>query len=281
VGPNQPDRVEIFAQLTKVLGAPEFRNSERLRQLLRFLVEQALETGTSHLKEVVIASEVFHRTDGYDPRDDATVRVAAGKLRARLREYYSREQSDPVVIEIPTGGYAPLFRYRDAIVQESAGNEVSVAAVAPNYSLGRYIRLRRSGVIWLSSLAIVLVCIACGLVFYRFPREDKESVLIRLTDDATFNGSPAISADGKFVAWVSERGLSGNRNIWVQHVSERQPVQLTSGEDSLAPSFSPDGSRVAFFRPGNGIYTVAASALGRSSDSAGREPARNTPLTAN
>jgi hypothetical protein len=40
-----------------------------------------------------------------------TVRVEAGRLRSRLLEYYSGEgQADPLLIEIPRGGYRAVIR---------------------------------------------------------------------------------------------------------------------------------------------------------------------------
>ena len=46
------------------------------------------EEGDEPLKESIIAMEVFDRGSSYDPSIDATVRVEAGRLRSRLRDYY-------------------------------------------------------------------------------------------------------------------------------------------------------------------------------------------------
>ena len=67
------------------------------------------------LKEFSIAIDVFARGHDYDPSIDATVRVEAGRLRSRLREYYDGEgSSDPVYIDVPKGGYHPAFTFREA-----------------------------------------------------------------------------------------------------------------------------------------------------------------------
>src|SRR3974377_1609407 len=58
-------------------------------------------------KESQIASGVFGRQPDFDPQLDSFVRVQAGRLRAKLAEYYSSEGvSDPVVVELPKGSYA-------------------------------------------------------------------------------------------------------------------------------------------------------------------------------
>src|SRR5262249_22553987 len=47
----------------------------------------------------------------YNPKHDAIVRTEAGRLRARLTEYYVGEgKDDELVIELPKGGYIPRFR---------------------------------------------------------------------------------------------------------------------------------------------------------------------------
>src|SRR5262249_45302618 len=77
---------------------------------LRFVVEGHLEGRDNELKQSVIALEVFRNRD-YDPDQDSIVRTEAGRLRARLAEYYMREGAgDPVIIELPKGGYVPMFR---------------------------------------------------------------------------------------------------------------------------------------------------------------------------
>ena len=49
------------------------------------------------------------------PAQDSIVRTEAGRLRARLGEYYLGEgRSDALVIELPKGGYAPVFRRHEA-----------------------------------------------------------------------------------------------------------------------------------------------------------------------
>jgi len=97
-------------QLERVLESPGFTRNERLSRFLRFLVERHLEGRDSELKESVIGIEVFGRRPDYNPKQDATVRIEAGKLRARLTEYYAGEgKQDAVIIELPKGGYAPVI----------------------------------------------------------------------------------------------------------------------------------------------------------------------------
>src|SRR6185295_17084174 len=86
-------------------------------------------------------------------------------------------------------------------------------------------------------------------------------VLKRLTSDSGLSGWPALSPDGKLLAYASDRGGEGNLDIWVRQVAGGDPVRITKDEaDDLEPSFSPDGSKIAFRsrRKGGGIYVVSS-----------------------
>ena len=103
----------VRAQLEKILFSSVFANSERLRRFLRFAVEEALQGKGDQIKEYRIGTEVFDRNASYDPRIDPIVRVEASRLRGKLREYYQTDgAADPVIIELPKGGYTPVFLQR-------------------------------------------------------------------------------------------------------------------------------------------------------------------------
>jgi TolB-like protein/tetratricopeptide (TPR) repeat protein len=98
-------------ELERVLASACFARSEGLSRLLRFLVERQLEGRDSELKESLIGVEVYGRRPDYDPKLDSTVRSEMARLRARLSKYYTTEGSqDPLVIDLPKGGYVPVFR---------------------------------------------------------------------------------------------------------------------------------------------------------------------------
>src|SRR5580698_7239520 len=102
----------IRAELQKVLASSGFARNDRLSGLLRFVVEQELSGRGDELKESIIGVEYFGRRPDYDVRQDSVVRNEAGKLRARLAEYYVDEgAADGLIIEMPKGGYKPAFRH--------------------------------------------------------------------------------------------------------------------------------------------------------------------------
>src|SRR5262249_1266627 len=113
---GQRDEQPLRDEMERVLSSACFARVERTSKLLRFLVERQLEGRENELKESVIVVEVFGRRPDYDPKVDSTVRREAVRLRARLSKYYSTEGSqDPVVIDLPKGGYVPSFRRPEPI----------------------------------------------------------------------------------------------------------------------------------------------------------------------
>jgi len=114
-------------QMERVLASAGFSRNERLARFLRFVIEQHLEGKDSALKESVIAIEVFGRRPDHDPTRDSIVRTEAGRLRSRLREYYGGEgKGDGLVIELPKGGYTPVFRQPEAVPVTTASRPADI-----------------------------------------------------------------------------------------------------------------------------------------------------------
>ncbi len=109
----------VRKQLQRVLASSGFARNERLSRFLRFVVELHLEGRDVEIKESLIGIDVFGRPPGFDPQQDSIVRTEAARLRARLAEYYAGEGSgDTLVIELPKGGYSPVFRETSAVAHE-------------------------------------------------------------------------------------------------------------------------------------------------------------------
>lgn len=104
----------VREHLTRILASELFHRSDRLRRFLQFSVEAALSGNSERTKEYVIGVEVFDRGPSFDSRIDPVVRVEARRLRAKLCKWHETEGRDStIVIELPTGAYAAVFRYRD------------------------------------------------------------------------------------------------------------------------------------------------------------------------
>jgi serine/threonine-protein kinase len=107
----------IRHQLSRILASKTFSQVDRLKRFVSFIVLEAIGGRGGELKEYVIGVQVFGKEPSFDPRTDPIVRVQARRLRARLVRYYREEgQHDDVIVDLPKGGYAPVFRRREATV---------------------------------------------------------------------------------------------------------------------------------------------------------------------
>lgn len=113
----------LQAALDRLVASHALHGSESLRKLLCYLAKRAQDQPGVQVKEYQIATEVFGRQADFDPQLDSFVRVQAGRLRAKLAEYYSSEGvADPVVVELPKGSYALAVHERaTALANNGAG----------------------------------------------------------------------------------------------------------------------------------------------------------------
>ena len=126
---------KLREQLRRILASKAFRQVDRLQSFLSFIVEEMLAARGDKLKEFVIGVEVFGKESSFDPRMDPLVRVQARRLRTRLVRYYREEgQNDEIVIDLPKGGYEPIFQRRETSAMRRT---VSAALVARNTILVR------------------------------------------------------------------------------------------------------------------------------------------------
>ena len=79
-------------------------------------------------------------------------------------------------------------------------------------------------------------------------------VFQRITDIEGLKEAPAISPDGKMVAFAAV--VAGKRQIWIRLLSGGAPLQLTRDDaDHLHPRWAPDSSTLIYFTPSTGSDT--------------------------
>lgn len=214
--------------------------SPALIKFLQFIVVETLEGRGDRLTESFIAEKVFNQQE-FTPSEKSVVRVEKRRLRERLKDYYQGPgKDDPLVISLAST-FVPVFSPR---VNEAPQTD------------GRKIPWR-----WTVLAAATLLCAATVATWIWLRRTAPEDfALTQLTYDSGSTSEPAISPDGKLVAYASDRAGEGNRDIWVQNIANGDRARLASDPaDDDDPSFSPDGFKVVFRsdRAGGGIYTVA------------------------
>lgn len=102
------DRDKINQQLDKIAASTTFAQATRLVSFLRYIVEASLNGEAARLNQFSIAIDVLGRDAEFDPATDSSVRVEAGRLRAKIREYYDTEgANDAIRFHLPKGRYNP------------------------------------------------------------------------------------------------------------------------------------------------------------------------------
>ena len=140
----------------RIVASPGFVNSQRLAAFLLYVSKQALTGRGDSLNERLIGEMVFERSPDYDPRDDNIVRSHASRLRARLEEYFEKEDSEQIRVSIPRGSYVPVF------AELTTGPETLPEAAGPIVpdEEGRRHRTRSRTTFW----AVTGVVIAAAVV---------------------------------------------------------------------------------------------------------------------
>jgi len=134
----------------RIADSSLFQKPSRLRDLFLYICDYSLQGRHEELREQRIGEVVFGRGHDFRPNDDTIVRVEAGRLRNRLAAYYHGPGShDPVVIDLPCGGYVPVFRPRD--VERPAGPAPSFFRRAVSYG----------------NVGVVLAVLVAGVLLWR------------------------------------------------------------------------------------------------------------------
>jgi eukaryotic-like serine/threonine-protein kinase len=203
--------------------------------------------------EVISREELRHRLWREDTYVDfdGSLRVAVRKLREALGDDADR----PRYIETHPGrGY----RFIGSLQPPGTPPLQSPPTTIPNDKpKARW--ARKSW--WLAGIAACLISFAVGWRLRQSPAPTPAWKLTRLTSDTGSSDSPALSPDGKLVAYSSDRASEGERDLYVKQLSGGDPIRLTSdGAGNTTPDFSPDGTKIVFRseRDGGGIYEIPA-----------------------
>ena len=155
-------RQQCFQQIDTLINSHSLRGSESLCKLLRYLAETSLDHQGAAVKEYQIATEVLGRSHGFDPQNDSTVRVQAGRLRVKLEEYYAHEGADDeIVVELPRKSYALTFHVRAPTASPVNPVAASRLSAEAERSVGRQPSNRG----WLIAVLVLSVLLGAALLF--------------------------------------------------------------------------------------------------------------------
>jgi hypothetical protein len=182
-------------QIQRIVSSKTFKTSEVHRNLMAYLAEKSLLGEAQNLKEYTVGLDVFGKPSTYDPRQESVVRMHVGRLRQKLTEYYRTEGvQDPVLVDLPKGGFALTFAPRPVAIEP----EVAPAVVPARTISPREITLA-------ALLAVALV--AAGYFAVRLLRVEET------TGSAVTASAPA---------WTPEL-----QELWSPLLSSDRPLMVT------------------------------------------------------
>jgi DNA-binding winged helix-turn-helix (wHTH) protein len=167
---------------------------------------------------------------------DNSLSKAINKIREALGDF----ADNPRFVEtMARRGY----RFIAPVDGSSAKVEIPEAPVTTN----RRPRWRLLAVVMGVGVTLVIASVGVTWWLMKSPPPAPKHILTRLTSDTGLTTDPALSPDGKLLAYASDRSGEGNLDIWVRHVGGGEPVRLTTDQaDEGQPSFSPDGGKIVF-----------------------------------
>jgi len=194
-------------------------------------------------------------------KGDSTLSTLAGVLEGKVAPLDSDVPRDLATIITRALRKDPERRFQNMADVKVALEELKEKPDSGELAAAPEGRTRTPRWPWLTAGALAVVASAAGVALWTTygPPAAIELKTERITFNPGVTTTPAVARDGRLIAYASDRSGDENLDIYVQHISGGQPTRLTRHEaDDSDPTFSPDGSQVAFRseRDGGGLYIV-------------------------
>jgi hypothetical protein len=158
--PEDEERLEL---VRRIANSEAFQKSTRLPGLLSYLAHCTLTHNRAGLTEQAIAQAVFGKAKDFNPTEDSLVRVYMRQLRLRLHEYFhSVGRDEPIVIEVPKGGYVLAFHSQHQSIALPEHRSVASITAAETLSPSAPKRYRLSALLPWALFAVALVFAGAG-----------------------------------------------------------------------------------------------------------------------
>ena len=99
------------------------------------------------------------------------------------------------------------------------------------------------------AIAVAVVAIGAVLLVFLSNRQPSKQPILPSHKQLTFTGDatyPAISPDGKFIAYVTGQAKTGQK-VWVQDMTSGRSIEVFSGEYCEDLRWTPDGSEISLY----------------------------------
>lgn len=134
---EQHDPEACRALLERIAESSQLKRATRLRELLFYLGQHALESDNEHIREQQIGCAVFGRPESYDTNVDNIVRASVSDLRKRIETYFASEGVDEtLIVDIPRGNYVPVFRCNTSLSESVPTTPTTSSTAKRRWLLG-------------------------------------------------------------------------------------------------------------------------------------------------
>ncbi len=250
---SEDESGERLTQDGRVVGTPPYLSPEQARAEKVDARSDIFSFGTV-LYEMFTGKRPFERASNVEMLA-AVVQDRPKRIRAIVRDLPA--PLEEVIAKCLEKDVSKRFQRMDDVRD-------ALEAVRQRETLDRLLSVRsavparwRSWKIWIPAAALAAGGAGFALWSAAIDRGPKPApVLTRVTSDEGLTTDPAVSPDGKYLAYASDRG-GETLDIWIQPLTGGAAVRLTTHPaDDHEPSFSPDGSKIAFRseRDGGGVY---------------------------
>ncbi len=181
--PNKlPENIDLEKEkaLQDILESSDFKESKRYSELLCYLVAETLSGNIP--KEITIGIKFFGKGNGFDPKEDPTVRVYINNLRKKLEHYYlTATLTAKYKISIPKGHYEVEFLPIEQVIDTISNPEVKY----PNKK-------------WIIALASLVIVFVITFIIYSVwdKKENPENVI--LSEFVSPGAKPTLIVLGDF-----------------------------------------------------------------------------------
>jgi adenylate cyclase len=241
-GPSgAPSAEAIRAQVHHIASSEGFARSERLKRFLGYIVEETLAGRGNQIKAYTIAMGVCDRDERFDSRLDPIVRIEAGRLRRALQHYYlTVGRADPIVIDMPKGGYHPSFSQRPVDPVAPAAEIPSVPSAVPALAVpdeheGTWFGLlwpwRRAALLRAATIAAAVLVLAGAWLQYELRRPAVQELAATAPAAAPRQKMPMTR--GPWVVVLPFENLSGDsaQDYFAQGLNEDLTRHLSQHAD--------------------------------------------------